>query len=272
MAFADDRSAAEPAPVVFDRVADSYDQTRGFPPGVEDTVAELVASAGGLGPESRALEIGIGTGRIALPLAARVGSVVGLDLSTPMLARLLAKRGERRVRAIRADAARLPFPAASFDAVIGVHVFHLIPRWREVLAEAVRVLRPGARLLVAADDASSGNVWADWRRRFTAELGLENAGVPRDRFEDFPAIEGWTLVGPAARIAFERRMPPQALLDRMAKRSWSLTWDLSDADLERLVATLRAELLARYGSLDAPVAMPSGFWVRAWLPPTRPAR
>jgi ubiquinone/menaquinone biosynthesis C-methylase UbiE len=266
MASSDPPSDAGAAPVVFDRVAESYDETRGFPPGVEDAVAELIAAAGGLGPASRALELGIGTGRIALPLAARVGSVIGVDLSAPMLAVLAAKRGARPVRAALADAARLPFPGASFDAVIGVHVFHLIPRWREVLAETARVLRPGARLLVAADDASGADLWAQWRRRLWNELGIENAGVPRRRFEDFPAVEGWTRVEPVHRIAFERRLPPQALLDRMAKRSWSQTWKMRDDDLARLVDELRAELVARYGSLDEPVAVQSGFWVRAWLP------
>lgn len=193
MASPDDPAAA--APVVFDRVAESYDETRGFPPGVENAVAALIAEAGGLGPASRALELGIGTGRTA------------------------------------------------------------------------RVLRPGARLLVGADDASGGDLWARWRRRLWNELGIENAGVPRPRFEDFPDAEGWTLVEPVHRIAFERRLPPRALLDRMARRSWSHTWKLGDDDLARLVGELRAELVARHGSLDEPVALHSGFWVRAWLPP-----
>ena len=73
-----------------------------------------------------------------------------------MLAQLAAKRGARRVDPVRADATRLPFADGCFDAVLAVHVFHLIPRWRDVLAEVARVLRPDGSLLHAADDQSAG--------------------------------------------------------------------------------------------------------------------
>jgi len=53
----------------FDRAADIYDQTRGFPPGVGDRVAAALVDFVGLKPDDRILEIGVGTGRIAKPLA-----------------------------------------------------------------------------------------------------------------------------------------------------------------------------------------------------------
>ena len=165
--------------VVFDRVAGDYDATRGFPPGVEEAVADAFVRAGGLGPASRLVEVGVGTGRIALPLAARVGGIVGIDRSAPMLAKLVTKRAARPVAAVRGDGARprsagglavvrgdgarprsaggvaavrgdgtrLPLADASVDAAVAVHVFHLIPGWRAVLAELARVLRPGGLLL-----------------------------------------------------------------------------------------------------------------------------
>ena len=252
-------------PVVFDRAAGSYDETRGFPPGVDERVAELIAQAGGLGPRSRLLEIGVGTGRVALPLARRLRRVVGVDLSRPMMERLLAKRGGLPVELARADATRLPFPDASFDAALGVHVFHLVPRWREVLAELARVLRPGAPLIHGAD-ARMGD-WARWRDRFAVEHQVENSGVPRDRFESFPEDEGWRALGPPRRIEFAREVEPRQLVDRIAQRCWSFTWKLSDAEIAEATEALRAELLERFGELDRPASMPGGFWVRAYLPP-----
>lgn len=255
--------------VVFDRAAGFYDATRGFPPGVAERVAALIAEAGALRPASQLLEVGVGTGRIALPLAAHVGSITGVDLSAPMLAQLVAKRGARRIAALRADAAALPFRDRAFDAAVSVHVFHLIPRWREALAEVARVLRPGGVLLLGADDQAAGGSLFRSPHQIVAQLGYQNAGVPRERFECFPEDEGWTLAAPPRRIEFARRVTPQTLIDGMTERSWSVTWEMSDADLAAVVEKLRADLVERFGDLSREVAIETGFWARAYRPPTR---
>src|SRR5438105_12791622 len=74
-----------------ERVAATYDGTTGiFEPGaVSPAVGVLAELAGG----GRALELGIGTGRIALPLAARGVPVHGIDMSRAMVARMRAKPG-----------------------------------------------------------------------------------------------------------------------------------------------------------------------------------
>jgi SAM-dependent methyltransferase len=75
-----------------ERVASRYDDSSAemFEPGVVGAVVDVLAelAAGG-----RALELGIGTGRIALPLAARGVPVHGIDLSRAMVARLREKPG-----------------------------------------------------------------------------------------------------------------------------------------------------------------------------------
>ncbi|MFI6284514.1 class I SAM-dependent DNA methyltransferase [Streptomyces sp. NPDC051018] len=75
-----------------ERVASGYDQSEGdmFEPGVLDPAVDFLA---GLADGGRALELGIGTGRIALPLARRGVEVHGIDLSRAMVARLRAKPG-----------------------------------------------------------------------------------------------------------------------------------------------------------------------------------
>lgn len=67
--------------VIFNQAATFYDQTRGFPPGEDQAIAAFLAQCAGLTHESRVLEIGIGTGRIALPLAAHTGPLYGVDLA-----------------------------------------------------------------------------------------------------------------------------------------------------------------------------------------------
>ena len=75
-----------------DEVAATYDDSTGeeFRP---EVIASTVDFLAGLAGSGRALEFGIGTGRIALPLAAREIEVHGIDLSPAMVARLRAKPG-----------------------------------------------------------------------------------------------------------------------------------------------------------------------------------
>ena len=71
--------------VPFDRAASFYDQTRTLSPDAAKRVTELLSDE--LAGVERALEIGVGTGRIALPLVDAGVRLVGVDLSAPMLAR-----------------------------------------------------------------------------------------------------------------------------------------------------------------------------------------
>jgi len=104
----------------------------------------------------RVLELGCGTGRITLPLAAANVPIVGIDRSASMLARLAwraARRPRRpsrsasRLRVVRGDIRALPFPSASFDAVIAPYgVLQSLLRDRDLQAtldSASRVLRRG---------------------------------------------------------------------------------------------------------------------------------
>ncbi len=79
-----------------DRVAATYDETAGelFDPAVVERTVALLAELAGTG---RALELGSGTGRIALPLAARGVEVHGIELSRAMTARLRGKPGGEEI-------------------------------------------------------------------------------------------------------------------------------------------------------------------------------
>jgi len=75
-----------------EHLAASYDDSSAemFDPGVVNPVVDFLA---GLAGDGRALELGIGTGRIALPLAQRVVEVHGIEMSKAMVAQLRAKPG-----------------------------------------------------------------------------------------------------------------------------------------------------------------------------------
>src|SRR5690348_12256315 len=98
----------------FDRVAECYDATRGFPPGIDQQIGAGFRRASGLPAGARLLEIGVGTGRIAIPLAAQGYRYTGVDISTAMMQRLRERLPDSiALDLVRADATALPLRDAS---------------------------------------------------------------------------------------------------------------------------------------------------------------
>jgi hypothetical protein len=81
-------------------VASRYDEDVAFDPSVVGPTVEHLAQLAG---DGRAVEFAVGTGRIALPLAARGVPVAGMDASEAMLARLRGKPGAERIEAVLGD-------------------------------------------------------------------------------------------------------------------------------------------------------------------------
>lgn len=115
-------------------------------------VIELTELRGG----QKALDVGCGTGTLAIAAAARVGTtgrVAGIDPAPRQIARARAKARRAgvavdfRIAAIEA----LPFPDRSFDAVTSTLMLHHLPDDLKIrgLSEIARVLEPGGRLVVA---------------------------------------------------------------------------------------------------------------------------
>ena len=132
----------------YERAAATYDETRGGVPRAE-AAAEAVAA---LLPPGRCLDIGGGTGLVALGLLRRRVDVVVIDRSTAMLTRAAARLPGR---CVRADASRLPVAGTSVDAVLTMWLLHLLDDAQPVLDEAARVLRPGGVLVTSVDKAAA---------------------------------------------------------------------------------------------------------------------
>ncbi len=96
-------------------------------------------------PGPHILDIGTGTGRLAEAIleAHPSARVVGLDFTEAML-----RRARREINPTRADALRLPFTDNQFDAVVSAFVVRNLASVADGVAEQVRVLRPGGRLVV----------------------------------------------------------------------------------------------------------------------------
>jgi SAM-dependent methyltransferase len=237
-------SARDPKSVSFDRAADWYDATRGLPPEVARAQTRLLLDEIG-NAAAPVLEIGVGTGRIAVPLADRI-RIVGVDVSGEMLRVLAAKRSA--VLAVRADVVRLPFRSAAFGAVIACHVLHLVRDWQRAVEEARRVLVPGGVLLVSRGRPTEG-LGAELQAQIRAAAGSAEAHIGLDDLAELDAhlaMRGWAvrhpapIPNPATRTAAE-------FLDRIEANCWSWTWSMSEEQRRSAVRQVRAWVRDRYG-------------------------
>jgi ubiquinone/menaquinone biosynthesis C-methylase UbiE len=105
----------------------------------------------GVRPSGRALEVGCGTGAMAARLLARFPDLelVATDFDPDMVTttQLALRAFGDRAQVQRADAAQLPFADGRFDLVLAFAMFHHSGDWPRAVGEAVRVLRPGGRLV-----------------------------------------------------------------------------------------------------------------------------
>lgn len=260
--------------VAFDRAAGYYDQTRGFPPGVERGVAALIARVGNLTSESRVLEIGIGTGRIALPLAPHVSAYYGVDLARPMLDRMNEKSAGEPIYPVIGDITRLPFASHSFDAVIAVHIFHLVPGYRDALREAARVLKPGGVLLHGWNAGSKATtvekqiekIWNETVGALHAPTASAPGAMTRDERLTFLPANSWSLLREDT-LTFSSDRPASAYFTGLINRLYSSLWSMPDDIHAAGVKAIQAYVTENQIDLDQPNLIEDGFGVQAFTPP-----
>lgn len=234
------------AGVSFDAVADTYDATRRLPGPLMDRATAALAEV--LGTDGPALEVGVGTGRFAVPLGSKGVRVVGVDIAPRMLAYARAK-GCRDL--FLASGTRLPFADRAFRASMAIHVLHLVSAWREALAELSRVTRKRFVTLFetittrSLEGGEGSGVHGDalaWPMGRYEELarprgyGYEHPGVrPPDMIARAP---------PALRVPVGRQrvaLTAEEILRPVAAKTHSSQWHVPDAVHGEIMAQLRRE-------------------------------
>ena len=134
---------------------------------------------------ARVLDLACGPGRHVGPLVARGARVVGLDLSSSLLARARQRLGGD-VPLVRGDMRRLPFGRDSFDIVVNLFTsFGYFSNDAEhlcVLKDVGWVLRPGGQFIL--DYLNASHVQAELVPREERELGTQRAVITRQLSED----------------------------------------------------------------------------------------
>ena len=235
----------------FDRAAEYYDETRGLTDAAVREQTGLLA--GELRGRGQTLEVGVGTGQVALPLVAAGIPMVGLDIAEPMVRVLIDKAGGMPFPLVLGDATGLPFADASFGAGVARWVFHLIAEWRSALGELVRVIRPGGVALILLGSYGRGPR-AQIQDRFNELLGLANEPVGI-MWGDVETLDrAMTELGATPRalplLTDVEAQPLAVFLDGIERNRYSWTWRIPPDELSRVTPEVRAWAVERFGPLD----------------------
>ena len=204
---------------------------------------EKILGLAGPRPGEAVLDVGCGTGSLALAAKRQVGpggDVYGIDASPEMLARAdrKAKKAGLDVVFRHAAAQSLPFPDAQFDIVLSTIMLHHLPRKaREQCAlEIRRVLKPGGRVLAVdfaapalpRKKASRFALSSPRRRRPTRHHGAAERRRPRDRRQRSGGIPEHAFCSCDGRgmnlVAGVSTEEPEPMIDhgRLFPRAWMI--------------------------------------------------
>lgn len=220
-----------------------YSQVAGFLQPASDALAD----ACGIGAETTVLDVGSGTGNLALTAARRGATVVATDL-TPQLLELAKGRSTEESLELEwheADAENLPFEDGRFDVVTSVFGAMFAPHASKVAEEMLRVTKPGGVVgfTAWANDGYTGknleltssygppappgiDTVGSWGDESVARKRFEDAGAEVDvtygnvvwDFDSLPAAREFNETNVPPMVAAKMRMDPEKYEEMVAKQ------------------------------------------------------
>jgi SAM-dependent methyltransferase len=201
-------------------------------------------------------EVGIGTGRMAAPLAARGVRVTGIDISAAMLGVLRGKRGD--IDAVLAESTSLPFRAGAFDAALFVHILHLVPDQEATLRAVPPLVKPGGALILGYETYDGIRLQADDAMEAIGRELIPGLRTGREQQEQnrnaFRALAEEMHVRAEHRLAaaWQDTITARAILDSNARRHGSGSWTIDEATMDEMLRRAEPGLLALFGDLERP--------------------
>jgi len=232
----------------FDSIAPVYDETR------RAIDAETLSGVAGMLSAHHCwsvLEIGVGTGRVSVPLSKEGVMTSGVDVSRKMLERA---RSKGALDVVQADGSSTPFRERSFDAALLAHVFHIIENSEGVLLEGARVSKVGVFALVRKreDNRALPSSWGgvgpgadgeerrEWFRRLAEKYNWSwDRSRPRDWgrerriLESYPPDELVQVSDLIDTSTFEDR------IERVNRRAYAFTSGMPEGMKEEIIAEMR---------------------------------
>ena len=231
----------------YDRVAHDYDVSRALPRRVAEQLWQVVRNTAQLADDSVVLDAAAGTGRFTLAAAAAGLRAVAVDRSSGMLDVMRRKNvsAGNAIQCALGDITSLPLRGGTIDAVLMVHILHLLPNVGQALAEARRVLVSGGALFAAREEREEISLRARYVS-LAAGMGaatgpgagldailaeLRESGAQVDRVDDDA-------------LCWQRRLTWAEALEQLKRRSWHHQWSISSAAHDAVMAQLEAWMLA----------------------------
>jgi ubiquinone/menaquinone biosynthesis C-methylase UbiE len=258
-----------PQSVSFDHAADTYDATRALPEHVARKLTDALLAELDAVEARRVLEVGIGTGRIARPLAARGLRVTGVDIAPRMLARLREQLAQQHARPdlLLGDATALPLATGSFRATLGVHILHLVASIEDAAAELRRVLAPGGVFVRGIERGAGDNpwepAWAKWNEIADRRRAVRRKRPSEDEINSaLKAAGGSYRTRPYATDIDE--MTPSFWLEEVRNRIGSSLWSFSDEDFAGVFSEFEPWFRGLFDDFERPQAQEMRYELDVW--------
>lgn len=257
-------------------MAGLYDETRVFDRSSFDSSLDFLVERFPPNKFGSIFYPGIGTGRIAIPLAERGYRIIGIDISREMLAllkkRLTQARQSLPVSFQNADVTKVPFPDETFDIAIAVHLFYFIAEWKKAVDEILRVVKSSGPLILMQTGAGTEIPSLNERyKELCAELGcsIQEIGIKSTREAvDYCESLGFQTEWIRDRWQWTQHIRLDKALYYLRFRAYSFTTFASDAIHSKAIEKLESELLHQFGSLTTEVDIPNQIYFAIVLRPS----
>jgi SAM-dependent methyltransferase len=237
----------------FDQINVSvYDETRNTNPAKLKELLTYISSVHS--PESypNGIEIGVGTGRIAVPMAELGYHITGIDVSVEMTNILKQKIKEQQLNdAISiqmGSATQLPYPDNTFDFGLAVHVFHLIADWEKAIDELLRVVKNGNPIFLIFNNGKSlmKGIKSKYEQKCLKDnIDIKNLGTyNKEELLDYFVEVGCSCTLERGWWKWQNEVTYAGLLEILSARTYSFTTIAPDETHNCAIDEIKNELIS----------------------------
>jgi ubiquinone/menaquinone biosynthesis C-methylase UbiE len=240
--------------VDFGHIAEKYEDTRGVPAALMQELIDDIIGTTELTKDKILLDIGCGTGRFLREFTEQNIPMVGIDISKKMLELACEQQNSdhSKLNFIVGDAVTLPFPNDVFNVYLAIHLFHLLPDWKQVLTEGQRVLQSDGFLITGFVDSPirASRLYEMYNNRRN-ELGYPSVLLGAHTSEVMEELKERGATLETHEFSTKTSIPFQYALDCLEQQVFSSMWHNMPGVIHRqLMTELKEYTTSQFRSPD----------------------